>query len=200
MSNKNTWIQALKIWNKNNGAWCIPKKGSSDYEQVRRIMRGEAPAKPKPPAPAPKKPPAPAPAPKKPPAPKKKPSPKKKPKTDFEILESMLGFKLKDEDAFERDWLDKYDDGELDLTEPFGEYTHFKLTEKNIQSSDTQISGRGIKFVVDEYRRVLFYSETEDFLNAELGYFDKNGKYIDTYGFEEDIHLKTTKKLEEFYN
>ena len=48
----NKWIAALKLWNtaKDNGNWCVPKKGSKEIEQVRRIMRGEK----EPPAVAPK--------------------------------------------------------------------------------------------------------------------------------------------------
>ena len=37
----NTWIEALKKWNatKNKGKmYCIPKKGTTEYEQVRAIM------------------------------------------------------------------------------------------------------------------------------------------------------------------
>ena len=34
------WIQALKEWNSqtNTGKWCIPRKGSSDYDVVKKIM------------------------------------------------------------------------------------------------------------------------------------------------------------------
>jgi hypothetical protein len=36
----NEWQKALKIWNGNKGAWCIPKKGSIGYNEVREIMKG----------------------------------------------------------------------------------------------------------------------------------------------------------------
>jgi len=32
------WIKALKEWNKNKPSWCVPKKGSADYREVRAIM------------------------------------------------------------------------------------------------------------------------------------------------------------------
>jgi len=42
---QSTWIQALKIHNK-GGNWCVPKKGSSEYDKVKATMdklkRGEA--------------------------------------------------------------------------------------------------------------------------------------------------------------
>ena len=34
----NKWIDALKIFNKNKGEWCIPKKGRDEYKQVKKIM------------------------------------------------------------------------------------------------------------------------------------------------------------------
>lgn len=54
----NKWITALKQWNENKGGpWCVPKKGSTDYEAVKALMSGSAPAPAKAPAkaPAPKK-------------------------------------------------------------------------------------------------------------------------------------------------
>ena len=39
---KLTWIQALKKWNESNdGTWCVPRKGSQAYEEVKAIMTGE---------------------------------------------------------------------------------------------------------------------------------------------------------------
>jgi hypothetical protein len=38
------WIDALRIFNKDKGAWCIPRKGSDDYQTVRKIMSSD-PAK-----------------------------------------------------------------------------------------------------------------------------------------------------------
>ncbi len=37
------WIQALKDWNSktNKGKWCIPRKGSSEYDDVKKIMSGQ---------------------------------------------------------------------------------------------------------------------------------------------------------------
>lgn len=34
------WIDALRKWNNdhNKGKWCIPKKGSQEYDIVRKIM------------------------------------------------------------------------------------------------------------------------------------------------------------------
>jgi hypothetical protein len=33
-----TWIEALKIFNKDRDKWLIPKKGTTEYDQVRKIM------------------------------------------------------------------------------------------------------------------------------------------------------------------
>ena len=43
----NSWITALKKWNeKNGGAWCVPKKGTKDYDEVRALMGAKkAPAR-----------------------------------------------------------------------------------------------------------------------------------------------------------
>jgi hypothetical protein len=38
------WIQALKAFNQGKTEFCIPKKGSKEYDQVRGIMKGEPPA------------------------------------------------------------------------------------------------------------------------------------------------------------
>jgi hypothetical protein len=40
----NSWITALKKWNQKNpdGHWCVPKKGTQDYEEVRKIMGGSS--------------------------------------------------------------------------------------------------------------------------------------------------------------
>lgn len=38
MSRKNnTWIQALREFNKNKDNWCIPRKGTKDHNQVKQI-------------------------------------------------------------------------------------------------------------------------------------------------------------------
>lgn len=33
----NNWIRALKKFNKNKDEWCIPKKGSKEYNEVKAI-------------------------------------------------------------------------------------------------------------------------------------------------------------------
>ena len=39
---KLTWIQALKKWNESNdGSWCVPRKDSQAYDEVKAIMTGE---------------------------------------------------------------------------------------------------------------------------------------------------------------
>jgi len=35
---KNPWIEALKEWNKGKGTWCLPRKGTDEYEDVIDIM------------------------------------------------------------------------------------------------------------------------------------------------------------------
>ena len=35
------WLAALKIYNKNKGRWCIPKKGTAEYAKVKDIMNEE---------------------------------------------------------------------------------------------------------------------------------------------------------------
>jgi len=53
----NKWILALKTFNsnRNNGMWCLPKKGSEEYEQVKAIMEGKEPKKEEPKKEEPKK-------------------------------------------------------------------------------------------------------------------------------------------------
>jgi len=36
-----TWIEALKTYNSRQPAWCIPRKGTDEYNKVRKIMSGE---------------------------------------------------------------------------------------------------------------------------------------------------------------
>ena len=39
------WIEALKLYNKGKGMWCIAKKGTPEYDEVKKIMnRDKAPA------------------------------------------------------------------------------------------------------------------------------------------------------------
>lgn len=35
---KGIWIIALKEWNAKNKSWCVPRKGTREYEQVKKIM------------------------------------------------------------------------------------------------------------------------------------------------------------------
>lgn len=39
------WVDALKLWNGQNpdGHWCVPKKGTADYDKVKAIMAKAAP-------------------------------------------------------------------------------------------------------------------------------------------------------------
>jgi hypothetical protein len=50
------WVEALKEWNAkhNGGRWCVPKKGTTEYDAVMRIVKGEKHEEPKEPE-APKK-------------------------------------------------------------------------------------------------------------------------------------------------
>lgn len=44
-----SWIEALKKWNttaNKSGNWCVPKKGTSDYEAVRKMMGSGSASKP----------------------------------------------------------------------------------------------------------------------------------------------------------
>lgn len=59
----NAWITALKKFNEGKGTWCLPKKGTKEYDEVRALMVS------KPSKEAPKEAPKEEPAP-----PKKKPS------------------------------------------------------------------------------------------------------------------------------
>lgn len=44
-----SWINALRAYNKDSPAWCIPRKGTDMYAEVRKIMeKGEAKPEPKP--------------------------------------------------------------------------------------------------------------------------------------------------------
>lgn len=40
------WVQALKEWNKGRDTYCIPKKGTNEYNQVKKLMGSGAPAEP----------------------------------------------------------------------------------------------------------------------------------------------------------
>jgi hypothetical protein len=42
-----SWIAALKTYNARQPAWCIPRKGTDEYNKVRKIMSGEKTKKPK---------------------------------------------------------------------------------------------------------------------------------------------------------
>jgi hypothetical protein len=33
-----SWLKALQIWNNNKPTWCIPRKGSVEYDHVKKIM------------------------------------------------------------------------------------------------------------------------------------------------------------------
>lgn len=59
------WVEALKKYAEKAGKYVVPKKGTPEYDEVRRIMDGAKPAKAPAPASAPADAPAPAPAPKK---------------------------------------------------------------------------------------------------------------------------------------
>lgn len=37
------WVEALRIFNKNRGMWCIAKKGSPEYDEVKKIMNSSKP-------------------------------------------------------------------------------------------------------------------------------------------------------------
>lgn len=42
----NVWITALKKWNTSKGGpWCVPRKGTKEYDEVRKIMDGVKPKK-----------------------------------------------------------------------------------------------------------------------------------------------------------
>ena len=34
----NKWIEALKIYNKDNKNWCVVKKGTAEYDKVKKLM------------------------------------------------------------------------------------------------------------------------------------------------------------------
>lgn len=40
------YVEALKIFNKRKGKWCLPKKGTKDYREVLQIRSGGKPSKP----------------------------------------------------------------------------------------------------------------------------------------------------------
>ena len=64
----NAWITALKKFNEGKGTWCLPKKGTKEYDEVRALMvakpkeesapakKESAPAKKEEPLPSKKKP------------------------------------------------------------------------------------------------------------------------------------------------
>ena len=34
----NKWIEALKLYNKDNKNWCVVKKGTKEYDKVKKMM------------------------------------------------------------------------------------------------------------------------------------------------------------------
>lgn len=34
----NKWIEALKLYNKDNKNWCVVKKGTAEYDKVKKMM------------------------------------------------------------------------------------------------------------------------------------------------------------------
>ena len=34
----NAWIEALKEYNKGSNSWCVVKKGTAEYDKVKKIM------------------------------------------------------------------------------------------------------------------------------------------------------------------
>ena len=40
-----TWIQALKKWNSTNTCWCVPRKGTEQYNEVMAMMKEDTPKK-----------------------------------------------------------------------------------------------------------------------------------------------------------
>ena len=39
-----SWLQALKVFNSGGNNWCIPRKGTPEYDEVKAIMHGHAAA------------------------------------------------------------------------------------------------------------------------------------------------------------
>ena len=39
------WVDALKIFNKDRGSWCIPRKNTVEYKEVIDIMKGKSKTK-----------------------------------------------------------------------------------------------------------------------------------------------------------
>ena len=37
-----SWLDALKVFNAGGNNWCIPRKGTAEYDQVKAIMHGTA--------------------------------------------------------------------------------------------------------------------------------------------------------------
>jgi len=37
----NAWMEALKEYNKGNNSWCIIKKGTIEYDKVKKIMENK---------------------------------------------------------------------------------------------------------------------------------------------------------------
>lgn len=34
----NQWVRALKVWNSGKSEWCVPRKGTKDYNEVKSMM------------------------------------------------------------------------------------------------------------------------------------------------------------------
>lgn len=82
------WVDALKQWNAGSGKWCIPKKGTAEYDAVRALM-GEKEAK----------------------APKAEKAPKeaKAPKASLQDMASAIGVPMKQMKASAADYYKRVD-------------------------------------------------------------------------------------------
>ena len=43
----NAWIEALKEYNKGSNSWCVVKKGTPEYDKVKKIMENKKKPMPK---------------------------------------------------------------------------------------------------------------------------------------------------------
>ena len=41
MPHQLSWVEAMKVYNAGMPSWCIPRKGTSAYETVMKLRRGE---------------------------------------------------------------------------------------------------------------------------------------------------------------
>ncbi len=203
------WITALKEYNdKKGGMWCVPKKDSNEYNEIKKIMdrlklsKASASAEPKP---KPKM--EPKPEPKMEPKPKPKMEPKPEPKMEPKLPKASASaepeFKIDLNKHIRRDPVMKqaYEDTKIDRELDTGEILEFADRDKKISPDEVIKLRRDYrtepiktikemfynKYSLQNMLNVLEFNKSDiQMLNAFLTPKDVSKKLIDISGIEND--------------